>query len=447
MTAQPTALPDSVIDRVSREVENSKDQILEFLSTLIRFRTPSQDPADKHFREDIQKLHSCIGEALREVGFGLDSWLAPPMSFDEHPVLVGKLPGAGEGPSIALNGHVDVVPTGDTSAWQHEAWGGEVSDGKVWGRGACDVKGGVASLVQAVRVLHDCGLRPKGDVFTHFVSDEEVVGFGSRECAAKAERPDFVIVTEPTELDVIPVEGGLEHVRIEIAGNEEHVGRRYASIYPRDEGQGHGVNAVEKGVKIVQALQELERCWGLYKSHPLLPAGFNTIMPGIFIGGPGGGKDGNLNLISNPGTTPNYCSIEINIWYYPQEKLEDIKREIEGCVMAVAEYDPWLKEHPPRFTWCLRNISFPPANTDADHEVVRHLVNSLKALGHPPQIKGFSAAADLAWYAERGIPGVIFGPGSIAQAHSPDEFVSVEDLLTATKAVALTVLAWCGYEE
>lgn len=447
MTPLGQLLPEHIIDRVSQQVEDSRDDIVEFLSRLIQFRTPSQDPADKDFPEHIKELHAFVKDALEGMDFGTETWLPPPMSFDEHPVLVGTLSGVGDGPSIALNGHVDVVPTGDTSAWTHEAWAGEVCEGKVYGRGACDVKGGATSLIQAVKVVRDSGLRPKGDVFIHIVSDEEVVGFGSRECAAKAARPDFVIVTEPTELDVFPVEGGLEQLRIEVEGREEHVGRRYASIYPRDEGQGHGVNAVEKGIKIVQALQELERCWGLYKSHPLLPAGFNTIMPGIFIGGPGGGKDGNLNLISNPGTTPNYCSIEINIWYYPQETLEDIKKEIEGCVMAVAEYDPWLKQHPPKFTWCLRNISFPPANTDAGHQVVRHLTAALAKLGRTPEIKGFAAAADLAWYAAEDIPGLIFGPGSIAQAHSPDEFVSVDELLTATKAIALTILVWCGYEE
>ena len=117
---------------------------------------------------------------------------------------------------------------------------------------------------------------------------------------------------------------------------------------------------MEKGVLIVQALQQLERNWGLSRSHPLLPAGFNTLLPGVFIGGSGGGKNGQLNSLTNPGTTPNYCSIEYNLWYYPHETLEQYKQEIEGCVAAVCAYDPWLKAHPPRFTWCLRNISFPP---------------------------------------------------------------------------------------
>ena len=440
-------LPEALVDRISRQIDDTQADVLEFLSTLVRFRTPSQDPADEHFVDDIRKLHAFLGEHLESHAFSTQTWLAPPMSFPKHPVLVGTLKGSGDGPSIALNGHVDVVPTGDTSAWEHDPWGGEVIDDKLWGRGACDMKGGVAAMIQAVRAIQACGIKPKGDVFVHVVSDEEVVGFGSRECAEKAARPDFVIVTEPTRLDILPVEGGLEHLRIEIEGREEHAGRRFASIYPRDTNPGHGVNAVEKGLKVVQALQELEQSWSLTKRHPLLPAGFNTLLPGIFIGGPGGGKDGQLNIFSNPGTTPNYCSIEYNLWYYPQESLDDIKREVEGCVHALAQQDPWLEDHPPKFTWCLRNISFPPANTDPDHPAVQHLSDVLEDLGRQPKTTGFTAAADLAWYAEKGIPGIIFGPGDLAHAHSPNEFGPVDELLIATKAIALTILAWCGYQE
>ena len=440
-------LPDTIIDRVSRQVDASQGEILEFLTSLVRFRTPSQDPADGHFPDEIEKLYTFLGDFLASHSFSNETWLAPPMSFAEHPILVGSLSGSGDGPSIALNGHVDVVPTGDTSAWDQDPWGGDVIDGKLWGRGACDMKGGVAAMIQAVRVIQDCGYKLKGDVSVHIVSDEEVVGFGSRECAEKAARPDFVIVTEPTRLDILPVEGGLEHLRIEIEGREEHAGRRFASIYPRDTDPGHGVNAVETGLKVVQALQGLERNWSLTKRHPLLPTGFNTLLPGIFIGGPGGGKDGQLNIFSNPGTTPNYCSIEYNLWYYPQESLDDIKREVEDCVHALAKQDAWLESHPPRFTWCLRNISFPPANTDPNHHAVQHLSGALAALGRRPATTGFTAAADLAWYAEKGIPGIIFGPGDLAHAHSPNEFVPVDELLTATKAIALTILAWCGYDE
>ncbi len=109
----------------------------------------------------------------------------------------------------------------------------------------------------------------------------------------------------------------------------------------------------------------------------MLPAGFNTLLPGIIAGGPGGGTDGQLNLISNPGTSPNYCSVEYNVWFLPGETFEGIRDEIEGYVADVCRTDPWLRDHPPRFTWKLSNIYFPPVETSPDHPFIQGLAGAL----------------------------------------------------------------------
>lgn len=194
----------------------------------------------------------------------------------------------------------------------------------------------------------------------------------------------------------------------------------------------------------MEALQRLERDWAIYRSHPLLPPGFNSIMPGMIAGGPGGGSEGRLNLVANPGTSPNYCSIEYNIWYLPNETFDEIRDEIEGYVSAFCQTDFWLREQAPRFTWKVRNIFFPPVNTPQDHPIVNAVAQSLEAIGRPPSVVGFSAASELAWYAEQGIPGIIFGPGSIARAHSPNEFVELEQVHDASRVMSLTAAAWCG---
>jgi len=446
MTAAPIEIASDLQHRVCDSVDEHVDDVLGLLTTLIGHRTPSQDPDDPTFVREILRCHAFLEHTLDDWGLSQQTWFAKPMTFAEHPVRVATWQGTGGGRSIALNGHVDVVPTGDTSQWQHDPWAGAVKDGKVWGRGACDMKGGVAAMLMAVRTLQLCGVRLKGDVHLHIVSDEEVVGFGTRECVEKAPTPDFVLSTEPTGLNIQPVAGGLEHLRIEFEGVEEHAGRRFASIYPQQQQQGHGVSAIDKAIKIVNALAELEKQWSLSKRHPLLPPGFSTLLPGVIMGGPGGGKEGRLNLISNPGTTPNYCSVEYNVWFYPGENTEQVRKQIEDYVNDIARHDPWLRDHPPKFTWALRNISFPAVDTDPDHPLVRQLELINQDLGRPSQVTGFTAAADLAWYSQQGIPGVIYGPGDIAQAHSPDEFVPVEDMVTATKAIALMMIAWCGLE-
>jgi acetylornithine deacetylase len=204
------------------------------------------------------------------------------------------------------------------------------------------------------------------------------------------------------------------------------------------------VNAIEKTLKIVLALQELERQWANTKSHRILPPGYDTLSPGIIVGGPGGGSDGRLNLFSNAGTAPNYCSVEYNMWFYPDESLEDVQAEVEEVVDAVARTDPWLREHRPRFTWKLGSIYFPPLDVPLDHEAVRTLAACLRDVGLDPAPEGFLAATDLAWYGERKLPGIICGPGSLAQCHVADEYIATDQLTLAAKVYAQMLVEWCG---
>lgn len=425
--------------RILEAVGASANELVEFTRSLVACRSDSQSEGNAEFQPETERCLDLIAAKLESIGLEIERWTEPP----RYPALAARLPGSGGGRSLAINGHIDVVPVGDDSAWTHPAWGGEIADGMLWGRGACDMKSGVAAGVFAVQALVDSGVERAGDIWIHVVADEEVVGWSTRRLAARLPKVDAVIVAEPTELEIQPVEGGLVHMRIEIDGRESHAGNRYKSIHAGARGSEGGINAIEKGLIVMEALQRLERDWAIYRSHPLLPPGFNSIMPGMIAGGPGGGSDGRLNLIANPGTAPNYCSIEYNIWYLPDETFENVRDEIEAFVAAVSATDPWLREHPPRFTWKTRNIFFPPVDTPPEHPIVGAVSASLEAVGRAPKIAGFTAASELAWYAEHGIPGVIFGPGSIAQAHSPDEYVELDQLQDAARVMALTAANWC----
>lgn len=429
---------------LAERVANEGDGLLALLRELIAFRTESQAKEAVHFPDEIRKCTAFVSSFLEDLGFAIETWdVGPSATFDAHPVIVARLGGTGGGRSLAFNGHLDVVPVGDTSAWTHDPFGGEIDDGRLFGRGATDMKGGVAAALWATKVALEGGFRPRGDVFFHLVSDEEVVGDGTREVVARATRPDAVVSLEPSYLALSMTEGGLVHFRIEVEGVEAHASTRYLSVHAGGGGSG-GVNAIEKMLKIVGALQELEREWANVKSHPLLPPGYNTILPGIIVGGPGGGKDGRLNLFSNAGTTPNYCSVEYGIWFYPWETLDDVREEVETYVRDACRTDAWLREHPPRFTWGINRIYFPPADVPVEHPVVETMAAALRAVGINPAPRGFGAATDLAWYAEQGIPGFIFGAGALEQCHAADEFVDVESLVRATKAYALFLTSWCG---
>ena len=434
------AVEDEITSSIRNAVSKCRDDLIALARRLIACRTDSQSEDNPEFAEEAVRCQNIVAGWLENLGATVDRWVEPP----RYPVIAGRLAGVGGGRSLAFNGHVDVVPVGGRAAWTHEPWQGEVSDGRLWGRGAADMKGGVACALMAMRALQDAGVRLGGDLSVHIVGDEEVVGRSTRHLLRRLPPVDAVLVAEPTDLAIVSVEGGLVHFRIEVEGRESHAGNRYMSVHAGGRGDEAGVNAIEKALKIVDALQELEREWAIHRRHPLLPAGFNTIMPGIIAGGPGGGLDGRLNLISNPGTAPNYCSVEYNLWFLPGETIDDIRDEIERHVATVSAGDRWLRDHPPRFTWNLRDIYFPAAETPADHPFVTSVAGALVAAGHHPQVTAFTAASELAWYAERGIPGVIFGPGSITQAHSTDEYVEVAQLEAACTTMALTAAAWCG---
>jgi acetylornithine deacetylase len=439
MTA-PFVLAPALQDRLRRAAVELQPELLAFTRELIACRTDSQSENNPEFEPEARRCQDLVAASLERAGMQLHRWDEEP----RYPVVAGRLPGQGGGRSLALNGHIDVVPVGDASAWQHEPWSGEVAGGRLWGRGACDMKAGVAASIFAVHALRRAGIELSGDLWLHVVSDEEVVGYGTRNLIERLPRVDAVIDAEPTELRLMPVEGGLIHLRIEVEGRESHAGNRYLSVHAGGGAAKGGVNAIEKALKIVTALQALERDWATHRHHPLLPAGFNTIAPGIIAGGPGGGTDGQLNLISNPGTAPNYCSVEYNIWFLPGETRERVQAEIEEYVAGVCRLDPWLRENPPRFTWNLRNIYFPAAETMPDHPFIQTIGGALAAVGRPAPIEGFTAASELAWYAERGMGGGLFGPGGGGQAHSPNEFVELDQLYAACEVIALAAAAWCA---
>jgi len=429
---------------IGEAVDASAGDLCGLLGELVAFRTESQAREATHFPEEARRCVGFVRDFLGTLGFESESWdVGPSATFDAHPVLVARLPGSGGGRSIAFNAHVDVVPVGDRGSWSQDPFGGAVVDGRVYGRGATDMKGGLAAAMWATKVVLEQGLRLRGDVVFHVVSDEEVVGKGTREIVARTPPCDVTLSLEPTELRLCAAEGGLVHFRIEVEGVEAHASTRYRSVHAGGK-RGGGVNAIEKILKLVVALQDLERQWANEKSHPILPAGYDTIAPAIIVGGPGGGREGRLNLFSNAGTAPNYCSVEYNLWWYPDEPYEDVKAEVEQVVAAVCSMDSWLREHPPKLTWQLGGIYFPPLDMPLDHPAVTTLSRCLGAVGLDPEPCGFGAASDLAWYGERGLAGIVCGPGSLAQCHAPDEYLETSQLVAASKVYALMLAGWCA---
>ena len=336
------------------------------------------------------------------------------------------------------------MPVGDSSAWSQDPFGGAIVGGRLYGRGATDMKGGIAAALWATKVALEQGFRPRGDVVFHVVSDEEVVGNGTREIVETAPA-----ATSRSRWSRPSYGCALQRAVSCISGSRSRASRpmprpAISSVHAGGNGGG-GVNAVEKTVKIIVALQELERQWANAKSHPILPSGFDTLAPAIIVGGPGGGSDGRLNLFSNAGTAPNYCSVEYNMWLYPDESFEKVQAEVEDCRRMRCAAP---------IRGCASNRRSSPGSSGTStfrrstcRSTIRRCAPSPTASARSASNRGpqgFGAATDLAWYGERKLPGIICGPGRLAQCHVADEYLETEHLALAAQVYALMVTEWCG---
>ena len=200
----------------------------------------------------------------------------------------------------------------------------------------------------------------------------------------------------------------------------------------------HAASAIEKMMKILEGLQELERHWAVTKSYPGFPAGMNTINPAVIEGG------------RHAAFVADQCALWVTVHFYPNENHEDIIREVEEHILQVAKADPWLRENPPLFKWGGKSMIedrgeiFPSLDIDPHSDGVQALVGAHQLVFHAKPSIGMSATVtDGGWLGEAGIPTVIYGPGDLQNAHSVNESLSIEELTQFTKVMVRFIYDWC----
>ena len=427
--------------RLREEITRERDWLVATLQRLVRI--PSVNP--KFVTDPAQnrepEVQDAIEAELKALGFATSRSLP----FPDRPNLFGVWEGS-QARSLALCGHVDVVPVGDLAAWTVDPFGAEIRGDLMYGRGAGDMKAGIAACLAACRAIRRCGFVLDGRLEFHAVVDEEAGGFGAMEAAAREPAPGAVLVAESSGGAIRPWAGGLEWVRVVVRGRNGHSSRRFASIYPSEAATTipvRSVNAIELGARVLAAVRDLETHWGLTRRFPGMPVGMNTISPGAMVAGAGCGPEGLPTILGNPGIVPDTCAIDFDLKFLPHEHSGDIRGEFEAWIARFAATDPWLRENPPQVIWDLHGLYFPPVNTPIDHELPRALEASRAAAGLPVTFEGMLGVTDAAHYAARGIRGVVYGPVA-ANAHAPDEYVSIASLEEATQVIAATILRFCG---
>jgi acetylornithine deacetylase len=358
---------------------------------------------------------------------------------------VGVIKGQGGGRSLIYNGHVDVVPVGDPANWTGgDPFSGKIDHDRVWGRGATDMKSGIMSQAFAARALKECGITLQGDLILEAVVGEEVM---DHECGVTATikrgyTADAAIVSEPSSppspLAVVPISPGLLWFSVTVSGKSSHSSMRGTSFRAGGDGASVGVNAIDKGVLIFNALRQLEDEWGLTKQHPLFPPGHFSIHPGVAVGGPHG--------VMVPFFLSEFMTIDYCVWYSPDDDPEAVKQEIDLHIHRAAQLDGWLREHPPVVEW---KMNWPANAPDAEAITgVTVSAHEQAAVGTrfagPPDVVGFAAVEDCTWLTRGGVPAISYGPGDLRVAHADDEYVMIDEVVTACKTFAVTAMDWCG---
>ena len=354
-----TIATTDLFSRIDAVADAVLERQIRLLRDLIGCQTVSAPAPGEMFTREASRATDLVERELISLGFANERWL----SGAGFPTLAAMRSAGDQLPIIGFNGHLDVVPIESRDTWQHDPWGGELAAGRVYGRGACDAKGPLVAMVGALSLMQAVGIDSAVSLLLHVVTDEEVAGPCTDACLERR-RPDAVIVGEPSSLDVWIAEPGLEHVRVEVDGLATHALNRWRALPDAPGSEAGGVNAIDKAFLIAEAVRDLERTWTRERRYRLLPAGFNTINLGAIVGGKSG-ESGEINAAAGPGSVPDRCALEYNIWYYPDQSLADVRATFEARVRAACAADWWLAEHPPRFTWALRGLTNPPAETDS----------------------------------------------------------------------------------
>jgi acetylornithine deacetylase len=403
-------------------IDQRTDELIDLVAELVK------RPSELGNEAQVQEF---VAEHLRGTTDDVEMWdlddsiLEQPnagdsgVPFPGRPNVTGKIAGAGGGRSLILNGHVDVVSPEPVEQWTHDPWGAEIVGETMFGRGAFDMKSGVAANLFLPRLLKDLGIRLGGDLTIHSVIEEECTGNGSL-AASLRDRADAALVTESTGRSAPIGHLGVIWFRVAIQGRSAHAG--WAT---------QGVNAIVKSVPIIQALHQLDADLNV-NVHPMYADIDHPINLNIGV----------MRSGDWPSTVPGEAEIRCRVSFFPDMSREEMHRTIEARIAAACAGDPWLEAHPPVITYdgfdtdgCVISI---------DDPFFRALENaSLDATDLPLTPRAMTAVNDMRYYIFQGVPSTCFGAEG-GNAHGVDEWLDLRSMPTVARTMAALLVDWSG---
>lgn len=397
------AIDPAAAERVLAQIR--QDEVVAFLQELVRL--PTVNPPG-----DVREGIAICRRKLAAEGFDTEI-VAEEV---EKPNLVARLV-RGDGPTLLFNAHLDVVPTGEETAWSHPPFAADIADGRVYGRGAGDDKASVTAQVMAGVALARSGVELHGTLIVNEVADEEIGGRLGAHLIANSEQiqPDHVIVGEQTFNRVNIGEKGGAGTRVTVYGRAAH------GALPWE-----GLNAIEGMARVIVALQDelwpkLEQRTHQYFHHS--SATISMIDGGV-----------KTNVV------PDRCSIYIDRRIIPGERPADVVDEIREIAQRTIASYPGMRVEVEGAAHGGREALL----NDPNSPVVQAMRAANEHLGLDTSITGFSMGTDGRHFAELGYSTIIYGPGDPSLAHKPDEWVGIDEVMEATRAYALGALAILG---
>lgn len=401
------AKPKDEMSRVRRAVK--KAEIERLVKDLVRIPSHRDVPTREH------EVALFLAKFLEDEGIDVKLRTVE----RDRPNVIAVIKGSGRGRSLMLNGHTDTVPAYDMDI---SPFSPKVDNGRLYGRGSLDMKGGLGAMALALVGVHRSRVRLSGDLILTAVIGEEDRSEGTEDIVLKGPRADAAIVGEPTDLEIQPTHRGLEWLNIHFYGKAAHGGQA-----------DRGVNAISMAAKFVNEVErELLPVLSSRKSKYMMSPTMNL---GVIQGG------------QQPSSVADHCLIKVDRRWVPEEKLQQVFEEIYDIFDKLKREDPQFKAKLVRDPSNMKSMTHVPNVVSPSNPIVRTLGESTKVVtGKAPKMTSFWGWTDAALLTHFGkTPAIVFGPGGKG-AHSRTEYVLTDHLAVCTSVYALTAVGFCGTE-
>lgn len=406
-------------EKVCQKVEDYRNDLISILQELVR--TPSVNPPG-----DYDKISQLMVEYYKAEGLAPVVACAPKEEVEKLGLtypranVIALYEGKEHSPVFCLDAHTDVVGVGDESLWKYPPFGGEIHDGKIFGRGSADTKCHLAAQLIVLRAIKEANVELKGDLLLTSTVDDEIgqwpgMGYlierGFKENGFK--RPDYHIVGEPTGIESVAcVARGRVWYEIVFKGKPAHGGN------PKE-----GINAIEKAIALANAMKKFQ-----VKTDPLMGSG--TVNLGILQGGQA------INVV------PSRCKITFDI--RPTTKIEVVKDFVDTTIQGLKEKAPDFEIESIRLLNDRQTGGIGP-----DHEFVKVIQRVTKevtgkAVVPTGNMAGYSSLGNAYWTWRNGVPSVMYGGGDFLRTHKLDEFITIDELAEVTKVFGGLVVELCA---